>query len=359
MAKSKEGSPIIGIRKNLVDRLVVQKSNPLYGLWRSELSLAEFKILDTYLSRINSHDPEHRTVCFEKGEIEELLEVRKINIVELKKRLNHLGIMVPVDDPINDKKFRLISLFERADCEQEESGVWQVYLTCTPSAMKYIFNIEDMGYFRYKLRVIASLRSRYSYILFLYLEKNRSMHMKWEINVDELRILLRADSETYQTYKRFNDLILKPVQKELNKKTDCQFTYEPIRKGRKIISIRFLLKPIRKEAMEKETIQSDKIRGVREYTELEFENHRDKICHGFSDLEFEGFTDEQLRFLKELGWPRMCASDLKKHEEALGSTNLAYEYATADYLRRVISLAKTRNPKNLFLYVKKVIENEW
>ena len=65
MAKSKEGSPIIGIRKNLVDRLVVQKSNPLYGLWRSELSLAEFKILDTYLSRINSHDPEHRTVCFE------------------------------------------------------------------------------------------------------------------------------------------------------------------------------------------------------------------------------------------------------------------------------------------------------
>ena len=31
------------------DKLTVQKSLPLFSLWRSELSLAEFKILDTYL----------------------------------------------------------------------------------------------------------------------------------------------------------------------------------------------------------------------------------------------------------------------------------------------------------------------
>ena len=56
------------------NNLLVQKSHPLMKL--SELSLAEFKILDVYLSRINSRNPEDRTVCFEKGELEELLLMR-------------------------------------------------------------------------------------------------------------------------------------------------------------------------------------------------------------------------------------------------------------------------------------------
>ena len=47
------------------DKLIIQKSKPLFALWQSELTLAEFKILDTYLGRINSHDDEHRTVKFE------------------------------------------------------------------------------------------------------------------------------------------------------------------------------------------------------------------------------------------------------------------------------------------------------
>ena len=50
MAKAKSVTPIIGIGRSLETRLTVQKSNPLFGLWRSELTLAEFKIIDTYLS---------------------------------------------------------------------------------------------------------------------------------------------------------------------------------------------------------------------------------------------------------------------------------------------------------------------
>ena len=38
------------------DKLTVQKSRPLFALWRSDLTLSEFKILDTYLARINSRD---------------------------------------------------------------------------------------------------------------------------------------------------------------------------------------------------------------------------------------------------------------------------------------------------------------
>lgn len=244
MPKTKKKAPPITGTGRSPEKLSVQKSNPLYGLWRSELTLAEFKILDTYLSRINSHDPEKRSVRFEKGEIERLLGVTKINRPDLQERLKHLGTMVPIDDPTKAKAFRLISLFERADCDMDENGIWQVDLTCTPSALKYIFNVENIGYFRYKLKVVTALRSRYAYVLFLYLEKNRHMHLSWEIDVADLRDLLKADEPLYREFKYFNAQLLKPVQRELFEKTDCKFTYEPVKTGRTVKAVRFTLEPI-------------------------------------------------------------------------------------------------------------------
>lgn len=243
--KQKKGNPITGVPSNPKDKLTVQKSNPMYGLWRSELSLADFKILDTYLSRINSHDSDHRTVHFEKGEIEKILGVKQLKSDELKKRLAHLGTMVPVDDPTEKNKFRMISLFEEAICKSDDDGIWRVELTCTNAARKYIFNIENIGYFRYKLRAVTRLRSRYSYILFMYLEKNRHMHSTWDVDLDELKLLLKCETDqNYQQYKRFNEKILKRCHKELTENTECQFTYEPVKRGRIVKAVRFALTTI-------------------------------------------------------------------------------------------------------------------
>lgn len=257
MTKQKKHEPITGIGRNPERQMIVQKSLPLFALWRSELSLAEFKILDTYLSRIDSRKPDKRSVRFEKGELEKLLGVTQLKPIDLKERLKHLGTMVQVDDPTETRSFRLISLFEQAECEQDENGLWQVDLTCTASAMKYIFNIENIGYLRYKLHAITSLRSRYTYILYLYLEKNR-FRRTWEVSVDELRqILCCDDDETYKTFKRFHDLILKKCYKELHEKTECRFTYEPIRKGRFVAFIRFTVETL--SEIEPEPIDYDQL----------------------------------------------------------------------------------------------------
>lgn len=242
--KRKKIEPITGITLDPDAKLTVQKSLPLFALWRSELTLAEFKILDAYLSRIDSRNPDKRAVRFEKGELEKILGVKKINTPELKERLKHLGTMVQVDDPTKTRSFRLVALFEQAECEQDEYGQWQVDLECTQKAMKYIFNVENLGYLRYKLRSIVNLTSRYSYILFLYLEQNR-FRKTWEVGVDELRKILRCDDdETYKEFKRFNDRLLKRCYKELHEKTECRFTYEPIKKGRSVAFIRFTVKTL-------------------------------------------------------------------------------------------------------------------
>lgn len=90
----------------------------------------------------------------------------------------------------------------------------------------------------------------------------------------------------------------------------------------------------------------------------EDKTRRDKICGGFGDSEFSGFTDVQLVLLKDLGQSRKRESDIEQHRETLGSFPTACEYATADYLRQAILMAKARHPKDLFLYVKKMIEND-
>lgn len=234
----KKIEPIISLGSE--DKLIVQKSLPLFSLWRSELTLAEFKILDTYLSRINSHDTDKRVVMFEKGELENILGVKKINQKDLEDRLKHLmGNVIEIADEDIKKGFRLITLFEEAIAEQDKNGLWQIKLECTQKAMKYFFNIENLGYLRYKLRCITSLTSRYTYIMFIYLEANR-YRKNWDIPVDELKQILDCDKEeTYKAFKRFNDLLLKKVQKEMNEKTECRYKYEPIRKGRNVVAIHF------------------------------------------------------------------------------------------------------------------------
>ena len=245
MAKKRKKTELItGISIDPGTKLTVQKSIPLLALWRSELSLAEFKILDAYLSRIDSRNPDKRAVRFGKGELEKILGVKKINTSELKERLKHLGTMVQVDDPTKARSFRLISLFEQAECEQDEYGQWQVDLECTQKAMKYIFNVENLGYLRYKLRSIVNLTSRYSYILFLYLEFNR-FRKTWEVSVDELkRYLCCENDDFYSEFRYFNQRILKRCQKEIHEKTECRFTYEPVKRGRTVIAVRFTVETL-------------------------------------------------------------------------------------------------------------------
>lgn len=347
----KKIEPIVGLGKE--DKLTVQKSLPLFALWRSELTLSEFKILDTYLSRIDSHKPDKRQVLLTKGEIEEALGVQKINNTDLKARLKHLmGNVVEVPDKDTKKGFRLVTLFEEAEAEQDENGLWQVKLECTQKAMKFFFNVENLGYLRYKLRCITSLTSRYTYIMFIYLEANR-FRKSWEVELEELKSILACEDEEYaKEFKYFNRDVLKKVQKEMHEKTECRYTYEPVKKGRKVVAIRFTV-----ETLPKLIIDSDY--DTNQYTLEDWQDsRRDEICHGFSSPEFEDFTDEQLKLLKDLGWSRKRDADYQKHKALLNDTVLACEYAVSDYLRQTIIMAKTRHPKNLFLYVKKMVESD-
>lgn len=223
------------------NKLIVQKSNPLQSLSETGMTLSEFKLLDAYLSRIDSHKPSNRFIRFEKGELEQILGVKRILNEDLNARLDGLFKIITIKDRTKDDGFTKISLFEKAVAQKDSDGLWQIELACTSSAMEYFFNIESLGYLPYMLKNVIELTSRYSYVLYLYLERNKFRN-SWEIDVDSLKTMLRCTADSYNAYKEFNDKILKKCYKELNEKTTLRFSYEPTeRKNRKVTKIRFTI----------------------------------------------------------------------------------------------------------------------
>lgn len=334
----KKIEPIVSLGNE--DKLTVQKSLPLFSLWRSELTLAEFKILDTYLARIDSHHPEKRTVTFEKGELEEKLGVERIRIEELDERLKHLGTPIRIDDTTaKNKRFARISLFEKAVAEQDEFGLWQVELTASQSAMKYFFNVENLGYLRYKLRCITSLTSRYSYIMFTYLEHNR-YRTSWDVDLPQLKEILSCDKEeVYKEFKFFNQKILKRVQKELHEKTECRYTYEPIKTGRRVTSIRFTVETLQAALDEIEPDVSQQI--ALEDDTISFLSG---ACCG-------EFTREQMEVIFSI----ISTKSLPENPDGIDFARYHY----LDRMYRTMQLAASKKPiKHRFDYFLAMLKNE-
>lgn len=221
---------------------VISKRDPLLSLSKTSMTLPELKILDAYLDRINNHDPDKRTVQLEKGKIEEFLGVSRILRPDLEKRLRNLAQVVKIEDDSKPNGFTLIALFEAMRAWQDEDGLWQITLTCTPSAREYVFNPENLSYLRYALSDVIGLSSRYSYCLYLYLLKNR-FRGSWEVSLEDLKDYLGCTAPTYSQFFRFNGLVLKKCHEELEAKTSLRYTYTPVKRGRSVKGIQFTVQP--------------------------------------------------------------------------------------------------------------------
>lgn len=325
----------IGIEN--ADKLTVQKSNPLQKLSETGMTLPEFKILDAYLARIDSHHPERRRVMFKKGELEKILDLARTHSSEMKKRIDKLFLPVEIKLSDDNKHFIRFSLFQEAEFFQEEDGQWAIALTCSRTAMKYIFNIENLGYLKYRLRNVIHLTSRYSYVLYLYLENNR-FRKSWEISLEDLKKILNCAADTYDEYKRFNDLVLKKCYAEINEKTSLGFTYTAIRSGRRVTAVCFAIVPSDIETEPEAATES--ARAV--YDE---------------DLMFLSEACNNEFSLDEISHLRNMLVTVSIPETGHGTQIDRYHYLVHVYQKMNLE-SKKRKIKNRFSYMKKIIENE-
>ena len=217
----------------------VQKSDPLVLMRSVPFTLGELKILDTYISRINAADDTRRTVIFTKEEYEELMGITCANYRALQKHTKGmLGKVVELQMP--NKDYLQFVLFTKAYYHKDEYGKPIIEITCTEEAKDLFFCINQYHYFKYALENVISLTRKASYLLYVYIRANR-YRGEWDVSLDELRdsVLDCKGQESYSAFKEFKRAVLDPAVKEVNKKTDCHFEYETVKRGRKVAKIKF------------------------------------------------------------------------------------------------------------------------
>jgi len=270
----------VGLGKDF-EKLKVQKARPLLDIVRLGLELEELKLFDTFLGRINSYNDNICTVTFTKSELEKLFGVKRIRPEKLEKYLYNLMQPVRIKD---DNKILLINLFSTAMIEKDDSGVWNITMTCSYEARKYIFKLTDIGYLKYNLTNVTVMGSKYSYILYLYLKENEKCRT-WSVPLCELKAKIGCTSERYNQFKFFKKEILSECKAEIEEKSSLRFEFDLIKKQRVVQAITFTIvsdgntNDCRIEQSIQESLSNDK---VVETIESEY----------YEDEEFEFYNDE-------------------------------------------------------------------
>ena len=331
---------------------IVQKSIPLLDELRHQnLKMFELKLIEVYLSRINSHRPESRTVLFEKNELKQICGT-SLHIDSLRQSLHtirHLEVAEISEDGTRTTE-KTTNLFDYSEIVHDKNGVAYIKLECSQRAMQYIFFLEDIGYLRYKLRNVIHLQSKYSYSLFLYLVQNK-FRKSWRITLSDLIEILKTP---YETYTEINKLILKPVLMEINSKTSLQYKYYPIKKGRVTTEIEF------------EIIDWGEIQKIAEEIEqeqpelLQIEEQQETKIHSGLDIDFisescdNSFTDNQISALiSVINKDNLSDADKKQY----GLNIAIYNYLSRKY-RLFVALEQDTVIYNRFKYFYSMIEGD-
>ena len=294
---SRNNSNTAEITGNLDPKYWVQKSDPLVLMRSVPFSLGELKILDTYISRINASDDTRRTVIFTKDEYEELMGITCANYRALVKHTKGmLGKVVELEMP-NEEYLQFV-LFEQARYRKDEYGKSIIELTCTSTAKDLFFCIGKYHYFKYALENVINLTRKASYLLYLHILTNR-YRGEWTISLNDLRdnVLDCKEQKSYQEYKIFKRDVFEPAVKEVNKKTDCHFEYEALKRGTRVAKIKFIYHA-KQIACDFEPL---------DHTQLSFDDIETEIDYGGGLANLLGsaackdeFTPEQIRLLQDL-----------------------------------------------------------
>jgi len=186
---------------------------------------------------------------------------------------------------------------------ENEDGVWESYQWVNRSkyipktgiiefefndALKPFLLMLEGRYKGYPLREVLQLNSKYSIRLYeLLIQWEYTTHKTLTLKIDELRRKMGLTKE-YKRFTNFETYVIQTAVDELNEKSNIKVSYEKIKKGRRIDSIKFCFM-VNEKAYEKE------LNELHELMEAGLANHikliRDKLNSegnlAFNDLELD------------------------------------------------------------------------
>ncbi len=217
----------------------VERSNELNKLVPKGWNLNEVRFLAIYQAKINARNPESRVVTFPLETFCEIMEIKRLNITQMKETVRSL-LSKPVFLPNDKNGFIGIPLFVECEVLQDDkTNEWFVKIECHQKALPYMFEMKK-NYFTYELWNALSLSSVNQIRMYEILKQYEKIGSRI-IEVEKLKSLLGIEKNQYDSFKNFRVRVLESCQKALEQHTDIKYTFEPIRRGRKIHALKFII----------------------------------------------------------------------------------------------------------------------
>lgn len=214
----------------------IVKANEIIQRARIDLSILELKTFAYILSKVKPTDVQGQKYTFS------IQEYCKVCDIDDKNGKNYENIKKAIKS-LRDKSFWLVDedgkettvgWLSKAQIDKR-SG--KVSVKLDEDIQKYIIGWFER-YTQYSLCQVLPMQSQYSFLLFELLKSYANLK-QFTFNLDDLKS--RVGATHYKDYRDFKKRVLDIATREINLYTDLEISWEPIRKGRKIIEIKFYI----------------------------------------------------------------------------------------------------------------------
>ncbi|MGN4782065.1 replication initiation protein [Bacillus cereus] len=213
---------------------IVSKSNTLIEA-NSRLNLVEQKILLCLASNIEPNDRDFKTYTFPIKQFHDLLglngSTKYTELSKITKELLSKVIEIRVGEELIQVSWLSSAIYNR------NKGT--IDMRFDPLLKPFLLELSSK-FTSYRLANVVKLKSTYAIRIYELLKQYEDLRER-TISLENLRYYLDA-MDVYPNYANFKQRVLKPSQKELNKKTDISFEFEEIKLGRKVKKIRFIIR---------------------------------------------------------------------------------------------------------------------
>lgn len=214
----------------------IEKANVLNEMRSNSMTLQELRFLSIYLSKINARNQETRIVKFPLEDFRKIMDLDRLKIDYLKERTTRL-LQKVITVPNENGGYEQFQLFRKVRMDKDKYNQWFIEIDCTDEAMPMFFDLKSK-YFTYGLWNALRLKSSNQIRMYEILKQHQKQK-SYIFNLTELRELLGIGEKEYKRFGDFKKRVLEACQTAIEENTDIKYEYELIKKGAKVVAIKF------------------------------------------------------------------------------------------------------------------------
>lgn len=233
---------------------LVVKGNSLVEA-RYKLTIWESRVFAKMVTMIHKDDKEFTTYEIGIRDLMIFFETTSNNDFERIKKVPETLLKKPIKIPITDKgkdAFLVANIISSAIIPREQQLTTDsvLKLSFDPKLKPYLLELKKK-FLKYDIKNVLRISSPHSVRIYELLKQFESTGWR-QINIAEFKEILGIEGK-YKRYNHLKDRVLTQAQKDLGKYTDICFTFEEIKRGRKVIALKFHISQNPHNRQEKKT----------------------------------------------------------------------------------------------------------